>query len=144
MPQAVRHVQEPRRQGWGRSVVRTSGYSHRYKTVAANVFTDPRTRGRRVAQSEVDSGAVAARTVMLSVDGNARAEMAGIHDGIVKVFCSPASGRVLGGVVVAPRASELILPISMAVDNQLSVDQLAHTITIYPSRSGSITGAPDD
>ena len=36
---------------------------------------------------------------------------------------------------------ELILPISMAVDNHLSVDQLAHTITIYPSLSGSITEA---
>jgi dihydrolipoamide dehydrogenase len=111
------------------------------KTVAANVFTDPELAAVGVSQSEVDSGAVAARTVMLSLDGNARAKMAGIHDGFVKLFCSPASGRVLGGVVVAPRASELILPISMAVDNQLSVDQLAHTITIYPSLSGSITEA---
>jgi dihydrolipoamide dehydrogenase len=78
---------------------------------------------------------------MLSLDGNARAKMAGIRDGFVKLFCSPASGRVLGGVVVAPKASELILPISMAIDNNLSVDQLAHTITIYPSLSGSIAEA---
>ena len=113
----------------------------RLKTVAANVFTDPELAAVGVSQSEVDSGAVVARTVMLSLDGNARAKMAGIHDGFVKLFCSPASGRVLGGVVVAPRASELILPISMAVDNNLSVDQLAHTITIYPSLSGSITEA---
>jgi dihydrolipoamide dehydrogenase len=113
----------------------------RLKTVAANVFTDPELAAVGVSQSEVDSGAVAARTVMLSLDGNARAKMAGVHDGFVKLFCSPASGRVLGGVVVAPRASELVLPISMAVDNQLSVDQLAHTITIYPSLSGSITEA---
>lgn len=113
----------------------------RLKSVAANVFTDPELASVGVSQSEVDSGAVAARTVMLSLDGNARAKMAGIHDGFVKLFASPASGRVLGGVVVAPRASELILPISMAVDDQLSVDQLAHTITIYPSLSGSITEA---
>jgi dihydrolipoamide dehydrogenase len=44
-------------------------------------------------------------------------------------------------VVVAPHASELILPVSMAVQNALSVDQLAHTFTIYPSMSGSITEA---
>jgi len=113
----------------------------RLKTVAANVFTDPELAAVGVSQSEVDSGAVVARTVMLSLDGNARAKMAGIHDGFVKLFCSPASGRVLGGVVVAPWASELILPISMAVDNNLSVDHLAHTITIYPSLSGSITEA---
>jgi pyruvate/2-oxoglutarate dehydrogenase complex dihydrolipoamide dehydrogenase (E3) component len=67
--------------------------------------------------------------------------MAGLHDGFVKLFCRPASGLVVGGVVVAPKASELILPIAMAVENHLSVDQLAHTITIYPSISGSIAEA---
>jgi dihydrolipoamide dehydrogenase len=113
----------------------------RLKTVAANVFTDPELASVGVSQSEVDSGQTVARTVMLSLDGNARAKMAGIRDGFVKLFCSPASGRVLGGVVVAPKASELILPISMAIDNHLSVDQLAHTITIYPSLSGSIAEA---
>jgi dihydrolipoamide dehydrogenase len=113
----------------------------RLKSVAANVFTDPELASVGVSQSEVDSGQVVARTVMLSLDGNARAKMAGIRDGFVKLFCSPASGRVLGGVVVAPKASELILPISMAIDNHLSVDQVAHTITIYPSLSGSVTEA---
>jgi NAD(P)H dehydrogenase (quinone) len=113
----------------------------RLKTVAANVFTDPELAAVGVSQSDVDAGRAEARQVMLSLDGNPRAKMAGLRDGFVKLFCSPASGRVLGGVVVAPRASELILPISMAVDNHLTVDQLAHTVTIYPSLSGSITEA---
>src|SRR5256714_5757117 len=113
----------------------------RLKSVAANVFTDPELASVGVSQSEVDSGSVTARTGMLSLGGHARAKMAGIRDGFVNLFCSPASGRVLGGVVVAPKASELILPISMAIDNNLSVDQLAHTITIYPSLSGSIAEA---
>ncbi len=113
----------------------------RLKTVSAIVFTDPEIATVGVSQDDVDSGQVVARTVMLSLDGNARAKMAGIRDGFVKLFCSPASGRVIGGVVVAPKASELILPISMAIDNHLSVDQLAHTITIYPSLSGSVTEA---
>jgi dihydrolipoamide dehydrogenase len=113
----------------------------RLTTVAANVFTDPELAAVGVTQSDVDSGRVVARQVMLSLDGNPRAKMAGIQDGFVKLFCSPASGRVVGGVVVAPKASELILPISMAVDNHLTVDQIAHTITIYPSVSGSITEA---
>ena len=67
--------------------------------------------------------------------------MQGITDGFVKVFCRPGSGSVLGGVVVAPRASELILPLSLAVQNGLTVDQVAHTFSIYPSLSGSLTEA---
>ena len=67
--------------------------------------------------------------------------MLGLRRGFVKLFCRPATGVIIGGVVVAPKASELILPIAMAVENRLTVDELAHTITIYPSLSGSITEA---
>ncbi len=113
----------------------------RLKTVAANVFTDPELASVGVSQSDMDSGRVPARSVILSLSGNARAKMADVQDGFVKLFCRPASGLVIGGVVVAPRASELILPISLAVENHLTVSQLAHTITIYPSLSGSIAEA---
>jgi dihydrolipoamide dehydrogenase len=111
------------------------------QTVASNVFTDPELASVGVTQADVDSGKVPARTVMLPLAGNARAKMMGLPDGFVKMFCRPASGLVVGGVVVAPKASELILPIAMAVENHLTVDQLAHTITIYPSLSGSIAEA---
>jgi dihydrolipoamide dehydrogenase len=111
------------------------------KTVAANVFTDPEISTVGMGQTSVDAGIVPARTVTLPLSTNARAKMVGLTDGFVKLFCRPASGQVIGGVVVAPRASELILPIAMAVENHLTVDQIAHTISIYPSLSGSITEA---
>ncbi len=113
----------------------------RLRTVAANVFTDPELATVGVSQADVDSGKVPARQVMLPLAGNARAKMAGLDDGFIKLFCRPASGIVVGGVVVAPRASELIMPLTMAVENHMTVDQLAHTITIYPSLSGSLAEA---
>ncbi len=72
---------------------------------------------------------------------NPRAKMAGFTDGFVKLLSSPGSGRILGGVVVAPRASELILAVSLAVEQRLTVEQLAQTFAVYPSLSGSITEA---
>ena len=84
------------------------------------MFTDPELASVGVSQSDVDSGRVPARAVMLPLAGNARAKMAGLQDGFVKLFCRPASGLVIGGVVVAPKASELILPIAMAVENHLT------------------------
>jgi NAD(P)H dehydrogenase (quinone) len=113
----------------------------RLKTVSANVFTDPEIATVGVSQDDVDSGRVPGRTVKLSLAGNARAKMADVQDGFVKLFCRPASGLVIGAVIVAPRASELILPMALAVENHLTVGQLAHTITIYPSLSGSLTEA---
>jgi pyruvate/2-oxoglutarate dehydrogenase complex dihydrolipoamide dehydrogenase (E3) component len=113
----------------------------RLRTVSANVFTDPELATVGVSQNEMDAGKVPGRQVMLPLTGNARAKMAGLRDGFVKLFCRPATGQIIGGVVVAPKASELILPITMAIENNLTVDQLAHTITIYPSLSGSIAEA---
>jgi dihydrolipoamide dehydrogenase len=109
--------------------------------VAANVFTDPEiaTVGLGLAASEGERGGV--QEVKLPLATNARAKMQNIADGFVKLYCRPGAGTVLGGVVVAPRASELILPVSIAVQNALTVDQLAHTFTIYPSLSGSVTEA---
>jgi dihydrolipoamide dehydrogenase len=113
----------------------------RLSTVSANVFTDPEIATVGASQAAVDSGKVPARTVMLPLRTNPRAKMQGIRDGFVKLFCRPASGLVVGGVVVAPKASELILPIAMAIEHHLSVQQLAQTITIYPSLSGSLAEA---
>ncbi|GEL24963.1 dihydrolipoamide dehydrogenase [Pseudonocardia sulfidoxydans NBRC 16205] len=111
------------------------------RTVAANVFTRPEIATVGISQRVIDAGEVPARTVMLPLATNPRAKMRGLRRGFVKVFCRPATGAVIGGVVVAPVASELILPIALAVQNGLTVDDLAHTFSVYPSLSGSITEA---
>jgi NAD(P)H dehydrogenase (quinone) len=113
----------------------------RLRTVAAAVFTRPEIAAVGVPQSSIDSGQVPARTIVLPLNTNARAKMSSLRLGFVKIFCRPATGVVIGGVVVAPVASELILPIALAVQNLLSVTDLAHTLSVYPSLSGSITEA---
>ena len=105
------------------------------------MFTDPQVASVGVTQRQVESGEVAAHAVTLPLATNARAKMQGITDGFVKFFCRPGSGTVLGGVVVAPNASELVMPMSLAVQNGLTADQIAHTFSIYPSLSGSVTEA---
>jgi NAD(P)H dehydrogenase (quinone) len=113
----------------------------RMSQVAANVFTEPEIATVGLGQTDAESERTGVREVKLPLGTNARAKMQGVVDGFVKLYCRPGTGTVLGGVVVAPRASELILPVSVAVQNSLSVDQLAQTFTIYPSISGSITEA---
>ena len=110
-------------------------------SVAANVFTAPEIATVGCSQEAVDRGDVAVRSVMLPLACNSRAKMQGVHDGFVKLFCRPVTGIVVGGVVVAPRASELIHPIAVAVESSLTVDDLAQAFTVYPSMSGSVAEA---
>jgi pyruvate/2-oxoglutarate dehydrogenase complex dihydrolipoamide dehydrogenase (E3) component len=111
------------------------------RTVSANVFTAPEIATVGWTQKDVDKGDISVETVMLPLSGNARAKMQGVRDGFVKLFCRPGTGIVVGGVVVAPRASELIHPVSIAVAENLTADQLAQAFTVYPSMSGSVAEA---
>jgi dihydrolipoamide dehydrogenase len=109
--------------------------------VAATIFTEPEIATVGVTQAAIDAGEVDAAVVKLPLATNARAKMQGFRDGFVKLFARRSSRIVLGGVVVAPRASELILAVSLAVEQMLTVDQVAHTFAVYPSLSGSLTEA---
>jgi dihydrolipoamide dehydrogenase len=113
----------------------------RLRHVAATIFTEPEIANVGLSQADVDKDAAGARVVKLPLATNARAKMDGFGDGFVKLFARRNSGIVLGGVIVAPRASELILGVSLAVEQQLTVDQIAHTFAVYPSLSGSVTEA---
>jgi NAD(P)H dehydrogenase (quinone) len=109
--------------------------------VAATIFTEPEIATVGITEQDVDSGEAQAVVVKLPLATNARAKMQGFRDGFIKLFAQRSGGTVLGGVVVAPRASELILGVSLAVEQMLTVDQMAHTFAVYPSLSGSLTEA---
>ena len=108
----------------------------RWDAVAACIFTDPEVAS--VGLSPRGEGQVPMRTVCLPLRGNPRAKMAQSTDGFVKLHAMEGSGTVLGGTVVSRGASDLVMPISVAVHNRLTVSQIAHSFSIYPSMSGSL------
>lgn len=108
--------------------------------ISANIFTDPEIATVGLSDEETaDEGTF--QTIVMQLDTNPRAKMHNINEGFVKLFAHRASNVLVGGVVVAPRASELIYPIALAVHNRLTADDMARTITVYPSLSGSIAEA---
>jgi NAD(P)H dehydrogenase (quinone) len=114
----------------------------RLTNVAATIFTEPEIATVGVPEKAVLSGDVPdAVVVKLPLATNARAKMQGFQDGFVKLIANHSGGTVLGGVIVAPRASELILAVSLAVERRLTVDHVAQTFAVYPSLSGSVTEA---
>ncbi|WP_048760794.1 NAD(P)H-quinone dehydrogenase [Corynebacterium vitaeruminis] len=113
----------------------------RLRTVSSAVFTRPEIATVGVSQAQIESGEVSARVEVFPLAGNPRAKMRSLRHGFVKLFCRKNSGMIIGGVVVAPTASELILPIAVCVSNQLTVDDLASSFSVYPSLSGSLTEA---
>ena len=111
------------------------------RDVSSNVFTDPEIATIGMSQAQADREPDLVHCIKLPLSTNARAKMQGLQDGFVKLFARPGTGIVVGGVVVAPRASELIYPIALGVGQRLTVDEVAATFTVYPSLTGSIAEA---
>lgn len=109
--------------------------------VASNIFTQPEIATVGYGEDDVKAAAAEGNNTvshMIPLGINPRAKMMGIKEGFVKLYASKSSGVIRGGVIVAPKASELILPLSMAVLRRLTVDQFADVFAVYPSLSGSL------
>ena len=109
--------------------------------VSSTVFTDPEIASVGQSERQLQSEGTRYESLLLPLATNARAKMQGLQDGFVKLLCRRGSRIVIGGVVVASDASELVHAVTMAVDNRLTVDEVAATFTVYPSLSGSIAEA---
>ncbi|MEH3088029.1 MAG: NAD(P)H-quinone dehydrogenase [Microbacterium arborescens] len=111
------------------------------RRITANIFTAPEIATVGQQQKDIESGLVNGYVHKLPLAANPRAKMMRVKDGFVKIIAREGSGTVIGGVIVAPRASELIYPIAIAVERRLTVDQLSRVFAVYPSLTGSITDA---
>jgi pyruvate/2-oxoglutarate dehydrogenase complex dihydrolipoamide dehydrogenase (E3) component len=111
------------------------------RRITSNIFTAPEIATVGWSEQDIADGLVDGVVHKLPLAANPRAKMMGIKDGFVKIFARQGSGTVIGGVIVAPRASELIYPLAIAFERRLTVDQLSRVFAVYPSLTGSITDA---
>ncbi len=108
------------------------------RLVCSNIFTSPEIATVGYTENDVVTGAVNGIVHKLDLVGNPRAKMQGTTDGFIKLIAQPESGILLGGVIVSPRASELINLLSFAMEHRHTVDQIARSWTVYPSLAGGI------
>ncbi len=111
------------------------------RRITSNIFTAPEIATVGWQESDMTDGLIDGIVHKLPLAANPRAKMMGIKDGFVKIIARKGSGTVIGGVIVGPRASELIYPIAIAVERRLTVDQVSRVFAVYPSLSSSITDA---
>lgn len=106
--------------------------------VASNIFTSPEIATVGLTDAMIASGDYQVDEYKIPLATNPRAKMMNVEEGFVKIFARRGSGHVVGGVIVAPQASDLIYALSLAVTHKLHVDDLADTFTIYPSLTGTV------
>jgi pyruvate/2-oxoglutarate dehydrogenase complex dihydrolipoamide dehydrogenase (E3) component len=110
----------------------------RWDAVAATVFTDPQIATVGLSEQRAAKAGIQVMVEKLPLSSNSRAKMSNLDDGFVKLLARPGSGTIVGGVVVAGYASDLIAPVSLACFNRITANQLSQAFQVYPSFAGSI------
>jgi dihydrolipoamide dehydrogenase len=114
-----------------------------YSKVAEAIFTEPEIASVGLVDVESAAQGRKVRTMKVPFASNARSVLQHFTRGFVKLTSDPATGVVLGGTIVGHRASELIGILTLAVQAEVTVDQLVETLMVHPSMTEAISDAAE-
>lgn len=103
--------------------------------IPACIFTSPEIASVGLTETQAAAAGRAVKTGVFSFAALGKAMAAGETDGFVKWVADAATGQLLGGQAIGPHATELIAEAALAVRNELTADEVAHTVHCHPTLS---------
>ncbi|MBU0504307.1 MAG: dihydrolipoyl dehydrogenase [Candidatus Omnitrophota bacterium] len=113
------------------------------KAVSSNipscVFTDPEIASTGLSEEGARKAGFEVKIYKRDFISSGMAKILSETDGFMKIISDKKSGKLLGSSIVGPRATELISILVLAIDNNLTVNQLRGKIFPHPTLSELIT-----
>ena len=104
-----------------------------YSVVPGAIFTVPEVGNVGLSEVQARETGMAVRTDTVLFRTNSKAHIIGEIAGQVKIVSDSDSGRILGVHIIGPHATDLIAEGTLAIQNGLTVLQLAETIHAHPT-----------
>ncbi|MDD5260185.1 MAG: dihydrolipoyl dehydrogenase [bacterium] len=73
-----------------------------------------------------------------------KAQAAGDTRGFVKIVAQAETGKIIGGHIIGPQATELINQVALAMANKMTTKQFAQAVFAHPTMSEAVKEAMDD
>ncbi|MCK9594422.1 MAG: dihydrolipoyl dehydrogenase [Candidatus Omnitrophica bacterium] len=113
------------------------------KVIPGCIFTNPEIASCGMNEEAARKNNIAVTVHKFDFLGSGMARILDETDGFIKIVAEEKNGRIIGGSIIGPRATELISVICTAASSGLSVSQLKRTIMAHPSLSEAINEALD-
>ncbi len=110
-------------------------------SVPSAIFTDPEVASVGMLEEEARAKGIDCAVKKFDFLGSGMARILDEAEGFIKVVADSKDGRVLGAVIVGPRATELAATLTVAVTHHLRIEQLKDTIFAHPTLSEGILDA---
>ena len=111
-----------------------------YRAMPMAVFTDPEFASVGLTEEEAKEIGIKFQIGVFSLQASGRALTMEAPEGMVKVIAGP-DDKVIGGHIIAPGAGELIAELTLAIQKELKLQDVASTIHIHPTLSESVMEA---
>lgn len=106
-----------------------------YSAVPACIFTTPEIASVGLTEQAALAGGEAIKISKFNFAANGKAVSMAEPDGLVKIVAAAGTGKVLGMHILGAHASDLIMEGALAIRNNLTARDIAHTIHPHPTLS---------
>ncbi len=105
------------------------------------IYTDPEIAHVGLGEKEAKEKGLDVKIGRFPFAASGRALTLGQSEGFVKVIAEAGSGKILGAHIIGPRATDLIAEATLAIQNELTMEQLDLTIHAHPTLPESLMEA---
>jgi dihydrolipoamide dehydrogenase len=104
-----------------------------YSAVPDVIFTIPEIASVGLGEGQAKELGIPVKVTKFPFAALGRAQAIGEPNGLVKMVCDPGSGVILGMQVLGAHASDVIAECTLAVQQGITAEELAHTIHAHPT-----------
>lgn len=112
-----------------------------YDVVPSCVYSTPEIGSVGLSERAATEAGLAVEVGTFRVPANGRAQSAGVDSGLVKVVADAATGKLLGAQMLAPRATDMIAEVAVALKAGLTAADFVATIHPHPTFSEALQDA---
>ncbi len=104
-----------------------------YRVVPWAIFSTPEIASVGLTEEEASAQGIEVTTGEFPFTANGKAVSMNETEGIVKVVAKKDNKEIIGAQIVGPDASVMIAELALALQNKLSLKDIAHTIHTHPT-----------
>ena len=114
-----------------------------YRMIPRATYSSPQVASFGYTEAQAKEAGFAVKVGKFNFQANGKALGLGEYQGWVKVVTDEKYGEILGATIVGPDASELLPELVLAQANELTVEEIAHSVHAHPTLAEALMEAAE-
>jgi dihydrolipoamide dehydrogenase len=115
-----------------------------YRMIPRAVYSSPQVASFGYTETQAKKAGFAVKVGKFNFQPNGKALGLGEYQGWVKIITDEKYGEILGATIVGPDASELLPELVLAQANELTIEEIAHSVHAHPTLAEAVLEAAED